>query len=239
MKIDLKEQNYIINNVKGFSFTEYLQLMKTKYELKEVLFRENDLHEDLKEFFIEFWDTIEKIDIKKAFQEQNQEKKRIYFHCIGPEKIFKNTKSKLLSTESVTKKRQNKEEYIDTYKLYSCDGKQFGLSGKIYYVNCFCPSTGREYFIFINNDFCEKRQWISNKGVISTYNKEIKAIDAISWTLRTNVKEEAVEFYYRQGDVLITKIKPQFIYSNYLLGRGTFFRPLTREEYLNKLIIET
>ena len=239
LKINLEKQNYIINNVSGFAFTEYLQLMRTKYELKEVLFRENDLHPDLKEFFIEVWDTIKKVDIKKAFEEQNQEKKRIYFHCIKPENIFKNTKSKLLSTETLTKKKQNGTEYTDVYRLYSCDGEQFGLNNKVYYVNCFCPSTDREYFIFIEDRFCEKTDYMS-KGFVRSYNKDITAIDAIACTLRTNVIEEAVECYYRQGDVLITKIKPEWENKDYLIQSTVRpFRHLTKQEYLTKLLIET
>lgn len=235
MKINLEKQDYIINNVKGFSFTEYLQLMKTKYELKEVLFRENDLHPQLKDFINEFWDSIEKININKAFEEQNQEKKRIYFHCLGPENIFKNTNSTLLSEESVVKNKQNGSKYTDIYKLFVCEGKQFDLKQNIYYVNCFCPSTNREYFIFIDDNFCETH----NENWELIYNKDITSIDCIAWTLRTNVKEEAVECFYRQGDVLITKIKPKWENKEYKLTSWQKFRPLTKEEYLNKLIFET
>ena len=77
MKIKLEEQDYIINNIPGFSFSEYLRLMKTKYELVEVLIRDNDLHPDLVEFFIEFWHTIEPFDVKDAFKIEHVDKKKV------------------------------------------------------------------------------------------------------------------------------------------------------------------
>lgn len=230
MNIKLEEQNYIINNISGFTFTEYLRLMKTKYELVEVLIRDNDLHPELENFFIEFWNTIEPFDVKTAFTITDTEKKKIYFHCLQPERIFKNIQSTLLSTETITKTKTDGTTYEDTYELFVCDGKDLGLRGKVYYITFLCPSTGKRYYLYIPNYICEGWR-------LQGYDSKITAIDCIAWTLKTDVMREAVDYFVRQGDVPIAKIKDEYLNnSNIYL---TTMRSLTKDEYLNKLKYET
>lgn len=222
----LEEQNYIINNIKDFTFSEYLRLMKTKYETKESLFRATDLHPTLKEFFDEFWDTIEKMTVRDAFQEVDDDKKKIYFHCIGPENIFKNIESELISECSLNKKKQDGTEYIDTFKLYKSKSYQFGLdiySQDIYYLQFTCPSTNKTHYLYIDSDVIER--------------KNVDAIDCIAGSFVTSYKAEAISHFYRQGDQLITVIKPEYIDKGKLQYQSP--RRITREEYLNKFKFET
>jgi len=230
MKIKLEEQDYIINNIPGFSFSEYLRLMKTKYEFVEVLIRDNDLHPDLVEFFIEFWHTIEPFDVKDAFKIEHTDKKKVYFHCLQPEKIFKSIKSKSLSIETLIKIKVDGTGYKDTYELLVCDGKDLGLRGEVYYITFLCPSTGKRYYLYIPPYIC--RDYRTDK-----YNPKITAIDCIAWTLKTDVIKEAVDYFIRQGDVVIAKIKD--IYLNDDRIYLTTPRSLTKEEYLNKIKYES
>lgn len=223
----LEEQNYIINNIKDFTFSEYLRLMKTKYETKESLFRATDLHPTLKEFFDEFWDTIEKMTVVDAFQEVDNDKKKIYFHCISPENIFKNIESELISECSLNKKKQDGTEYIDTFKLYKSKSYQFGIDiydQYIYYLQFTCPSTHKNHYLYIDSDYIER-------------GNTVDAIDCIAGSFVTSYKAEAISHFYRQGDQLITVIKPEYI------GKGKLQyqlpRRITREEYLNKFKFET
>ncbi len=229
-KIRLEEQDYIINNIPGFTFTEYLRLMKTKYELVEVLIRDNDLHPDLIEFFLEFWNTIEPFDVKAAFKVIDIDKKKIYFHCLQPERIFKSIQSTLLSKETITKTKVNGTLYKDTYELFVCDGKDLGLKGKVYYITFLCPSTGKRYYLYIPYYICEN--WRSEG-----YDPEITAIDCIAWTLKTDVIKEAIDYFVRQGDVLIAKIKDEYLNDDSIYLKTP--RSLTKDEYLNKLKYET
>ena len=172
----LEEQNYIINNIKDFTFSEYLRLMKTKYETKESLFRATDLHPTLKEFFDEFWDTIEKMTVRDAFQEVDDAKKKIYFHCIS------------------------------------------------YYLQFTCPSTHKNHYLYIDSDYIER-------------GNTVDAIDCIAGSFVTSYKAEAISHFYRQGDQLITVIKPEYIGKGKLQYQSP--RRITREEYLNKFKFET
>ena len=230
MKIKLEEQNSIINNIIGFSFSEYLRLMKTKYELVEVLIRDNDLHPDLAEFFTEFWDTIEPFDVKDAFKIEHIYKKKVYFHCLQPEKIFKSIQSKSLSKETITKTKVDGTIYKDTYELFVCNGKDLGLKGEVYYITFLCPSTGKRYYLYIPYYICEN--WRSEG-----YDPKITAIDCIAWTLKTDVIEKAVDYFIRQGDVPIAKIKNEYLNDDSIYLKTP--RSLTKYEYLNKIKYES
>jgi hypothetical protein len=248
--INLKEQNYIIENVEGFTLLQYCKLMKTLYTLKEVYIRENKIHPELEIYMMDNWDSFEEVTITEAFKEENQEKKRIYFFCLKPERIFKKIKSKLISEVTLNRKGlKNKKEYSyeDTYKLFQINCKELGIddssrfSDNLYYVQCKCNSTGRDYYIWV--DECDKYNGYDYllKKRIYTLKDGYDAIDAICWTLRTPVIQKAVECFYRQGDVLITKIKEEYVKNNYNYLMDGFIktRPLTKEEYINKLILQS
>jgi len=225
--MNLQDQNFIINNIKGFTFSEYLRLMKTKYETKESLFRATDLHPTLKEFFVEFWDTIEKMTVVDAFQVINNNKKKIYFHCIGPENIFKSIESELISECSLVKKKQDGTEYTDTFKLFKSKSYQFGIdinSQYIYYLQFTCPSTNKIHYLYIDSAYIER-------------GNTVDAIDCIAWSFVTSYEIEAISHFYRQGDQLITVKKPEYIGKGKLQYQSP--RRITREEYLNKFKFET
>ena len=63
------------------------------------------------------------------------------------------------------------------------------------------------------------------------------AIDCIAGSFVTSYKAEAISHFYRQGDQLITVIKPEYIGKGKLQYQSP--RRITREEYLNKFKFET
>jgi hypothetical protein len=234
-KLKLETIDYIINNVNGFTLDEWLRLMKVKYgNSYERLFLENDIHPDLKEHTISVWNSLKEMKVKDAFKEVNIEKRRVYFNCIGPEKLFKNNKSvELLDTQVLNKiysNGKNKISYKDEYKLYKIKGEDLGLykGVDVYYVTCTCPSTGRLFYIFVRPPY-----WF-NTNSNNYKNETYDAIDAICSTFSIRSDQDIIEKIYRQGDILLIKksigVNKYHYYGN---------RSLTREEYLNKLTYET
>ena len=133
--------------------------------------------------------------------------------------------------ELVTKK------FNDTYELYKVAGSYFGESElswqkteDCYYVSCKDTSTDREYLI-----------WVDLKSVYSTNNgnrwdfepEKVNAIQAIAWTIQTNIGEDNIEKIVRQGDCIM--IKPKNLKSKGFVHT----RHLTEKEYTTLLVAES
>ena len=243
MKINYAEQSYTVSGRGGFKLSEALSLWKAKYSDIKDLKKDIITHESLEDFgnFIEeFWNSIEPVTVQQALAKDNTEERRVYFDCIGIEKLFKSLKPKLRDKQIIKKKRtkwddeNNPEEYEfeDVYELYEIDGKklfkkdQWGREPEpVYAVRCWCTTTNREYWLYVNRQAATGHSWRSDN---STYD----AIRAIAWTIRVDVEEEDIERLYRQGDIIVAKIKDNAeVFS--------FPRHISKEEYLTKLYSET
>ena len=242
-KINYSEQSYIVSNRADFTLSEALSLWKAKYSDFKDLKKDIIIHESLEDFgnFIEeIWDSIEPVTVKQALAQDNTETRRVYFDCIGIEKLFTSLKPKLRDRQVVKKKRtkwddkNNPEEYEfeDVYELYEIEGKklfdkdQWGRQpNPVYAVRCWCTTTNREYWLYVNNQAATGQAWLGD-------NTEYDAIRAIAWTIRVDVAEEDIEKLYRQGDIIVAKIKDDSPISGWQ-------RHITKEEYLTKMYSET
>ena len=107
-KIDYSKQNYTVSNRDGFSLSEALSLWKAKYSDLKDLKKDMITHESLEDFgnFIEeMWDSIEPVTVKQALSKDNTEERRVYFDCIGIEKLFKSLEPTLRDKQTIKKKR--------------------------------------------------------------------------------------------------------------------------------------
>lgn len=220
--------NYVIEGTKGFSAEQFYKALKTKYNLFKVFERENPVFpEDLKENLKEFWEDIEFLTLSDCITEQNQEKKRILFSCYGPENIIKNANSKIIEKKEIIRKnkRVNDKNKIETYDLkeeyilYEIDRTYLGMQPKISWesddnstvkiLKVVCPTTKQEYFLFVPF-YCKT------------------CIEAVCSTIRTNFYDEDIINIYRQGDILIFKVKEN--------AKKTIEREIKEETYLDKII---
>jgi hypothetical protein len=243
MKIDYSKQEYIVSNRTGFTLSEALSLWKAKYEDIKDLKKDMIIHESLEDFgnFIEeMWESIKPATVKEALAKENAEERRVYFDCIGIQKLFKELEPMLLDRQVITKKRTKWDdkgdpvqyEFEDVYELYEIDGwklfdkDQWGREPQpIYAVRCWCTTTNREYWLYVNQEAATGHRW-SRKNV--TYD----AVRAIAWTIRVDVSEEQIDKLYRQGDIIVAKLKEGAI-------PVSFFRHLSKEVYLEKMYSET
>ena len=226
----------IINNVE-FPFNEGCRLLKLKYDkcpMKEI--------ED-------FWEDIVPMNFKDiAVSFTNTEQRRVGILCLGLEKLVSEVNPRLIKSETIKKETTWVDEngvlqnhkFNDTYELYEVDGSIWGENQRgwnvrnVHYVKCKDTSTDRDYLIWVdaqsvyqvNND----RKWLSSD---EDYGVQINAIQAIAWTIQTNVAKDNIEKIVRQGDCIMIKKK----FPNEAIGDT--LRHLTEVEYLELLVAES
>lgn len=199
----------------------------------------------------DFWDDIKPMTFAEIATLPNLEHRRVGVLCMGLERLAEEVQPTLINKETIRKTTTwvmqdgtiKTVEFDDTYELYRVDGKHFntGTRGSwqemrdCYFVKCKDTSTDRNYFIWIDlmevyktNDK-SGRSWYSTSDM-KEYEKSVTAIQAIAWTIQTNLKKGNIEKLIRQGDCIL--IKPK--------GKGTDnVRHLTEHEYRTLLVAES
>ena len=210
------KQSYIVSGQGGFKLSEALKLWKAKYpefiDFKKDVIVHPSL-EDFGKFVEETWNNIEPVTVEEALKQENAEVRRTYFDCIGVVKLFKSLKPKLLDKQTITKKRanwddENKESFRtfeDVYELYKIEGKKLFEKDKwgrepnpVYAVRCWCTTTNREYWLYVNHEAATGNRWWGDRDSVN-----YDAIRAIAWTIRIDVTNP--ERIYRQGDIIVVK----------------------------------
>lgn len=232
----------IVDNVE-FPFNEGCKLLKLKHGSNtESPFKEIE----------DFWNEIEPLTFKEIITTfNNLEQRRIALSYLGLENLSKEINSELVSTETISKQTTwvNKDgvtetiKFEDKYELYSVDPKELGAPqqhvwyngsinmGKYHYLKFKDTSTDREYLLWVDcKDIINVKSEGKNKD--THYRQiDVDAIDAIAWTIQTNLKKGDIEKIIRQGDCILLKRKK---------GAETdVVRHLTSEEYRSLLVLES
>lgn len=251
MEINYAEQTYIVNNRSGYDLTTALKLWKTKYAddyrdfQKEVIIHES--LNDFDQFVSSMWPLIEPVTVQDALIQDNTEDRRVYFDAIGIEKLFKSLDPKLLDKQTIKKKRVRWDDELneydydfqDVYELYEIEGTKLydkdrwgNVPQPIYAVRCWCTTTNREYWLYVPRDAALGDRWWHSGEQAKT---KPDAIRAIAWTVRVDVQEEDIEKIYRQGDIIIAKMKDSANVTTHT------FSPyhLSKEQYLALMYSET
>jgi hypothetical protein len=245
MQINYADQTYIVNNTSGFDLTTALRLWKTRYAddyrdfQKEVITHES--LNDFDQFVQECWSNIIPVTVEEALKVKVIEERRTYFDAIGIEKLFKTLEPKLLDKQTIKKFRtrwddtleEYTHEFEDVYELYEIDGTKLFETDKwgripdpVYAVRCWCTTTNREYWLYVTREAALGNRWTNGA-------EKADAIRAISWTIRIDVPEENIEKIYRQGDIIVVKIKDDVT--------ETSMQPyhLSKENYLSLMYSES
>ena len=201
----------------------------------------------------DIWNDIVPFEFKDIKQLTSIEQRRIAISILGIERVVKQVDPKLIDTRTIKKSttwinREGKLETVDfkdTYELYEValnklfDGAsdRWGQtrrdrSASVHYVKFKDTSTDREYFI-----------WVDAQSVYRTNNQDVErwnipqdfkinAIQAIAWTIQTNLPIGFIDKIIRQGDCIL--IKPK----NKTKGED-IARHLTEKEYRDLLVAES
>ena len=251
--MDYAKQDYIVNGRDGFSFGTALRLWKTKYQDDYRDFQKAVIiHESLKDFdtFVEeLWDSIKEVTVEEALQIPNTEERRVYFDAIGIEKLFKSLDPTLLDKQTIKKKRtrwddefnEYTHEFEDVYELYEIAASKMFTTDRwgneprdhIYAVRCWCTTTNREYWLYVPRwAALGESWWSSSEGATKA---SADAIRAIAWTVRLDVPIGHVDRIYRQGDIIVAKIKEEITSDT----PSALPYHLSKEDYLQLMYSET
>ena len=224
----------IINNVQ-FDYNTGCKLLKLKHT------------ECPYESLEDIWEDIVPMTFKDiATQITNLEQRRIAILCLGLDRLVSEVKPELVDKQSIKKQttwvNPNGElitkNFTDTYELYRVIGKDLneGLSWQVaddvFYVKCKDTSTDRDYLIWV--DIREVYRTNVKEGQSTWYDKDkskVNAIQAIAWTIQTDVPTENIEKIVRQGDCVLIKRKEK--------TKSVSVRHLTEEEYRTLLVAES
>lgn len=240
--MDFSKPTYTVSGVSRFTLTEALQLWKAKYPEfidfeKDVI--TNPALKEFGEFVQEMWNTISPVTVKNALSEENTERRRVFFDCIGTRTLFTELEPKLLDRQVINKTRIGwnddndplRKEFEDVYELYQIDGSKmfdkdrFGQEpNPVYAVRCWCTTTNREYWLYVPMEAATGQRWLSS-GNLPVHD----AIRAIAWTIRIDIKNP--EVIYRQGDIIVVKMPEN--------PETCSERHITKEEYLNLMYSES
>jgi len=226
----------IINNTK-FDYNLGCRLLKAKH--KNCPF----------DYLEEFWNDIEPITFKEIAQSiKNIEERRTAIQCLGIEKLIAEVNPILVDKETIEKRTTWVDEqgnlieksFTDTYELYKVENKDLfnGVSNFFgnndnYYVKCKDTSTDRDYLIWVEPQSVYRTNNIISRWFDDRDSSKITAIQAIAWTIQTDIAEGQIEKIIRQGDCIL--IKP-----NCKQGMNiNTTRHLTEKEYRELLVAES
>jgi hypothetical protein len=203
------------------SFDELCKLIKTTWRTHE---RFDLAHpyviSEVKDSILEFWDDIVPYTFQDVFNPQIEDRlKRLIMQAIDPEEMFEKVKKKEIDRKVVPFTNyldpENPEKIEDTYVLWEFDAAQLKLqdvTGKLKAVECYCTSSGKKHFLFVNNS-------------------HTNALDAIASTCRPPFDLKDIIEIYRQGDIFIWKVK-----SN---AKVKAEQTLTGKQYFNLLKVQS
>lgn len=234
----------IIDNLE-FGFDEGVRLAKMKYRTCPEHFADK---------IGDIWDDIQPLKFSDIAKWDNLEKRRIGMLYLGIERMIQEVQPELVSKKVLDKNTtwiNSKGEiesikFKDTYELYKVDGKKlnenvnrFREPDDVYFVKCYCTSTQREYLIWVNWREVYRTKYVSDGewfDIREAQPQKLDAIDAIAWTITTDVPKNCIEKIIRQGDCILIKPKPSDL--DWKL-RLTTPRHLTAKEYKELLVAES
>lgn len=223
--------NIVINNVK-FPYDIGCKILKLKHN--ECPFNELE----------DIWNDIIPANFTDIGTLPNLEQRRVGILCLGLERLVNEINPELISRQTLNKSttwvNDNGElithKFNDTYELYKVNKDYFnkGLTGwnkmneNVYFVKCKDTSTDREYMLWVNiNEVYQT----NNLNGWYTKPDDVNAIQAIAWTIQTDVPKGNIEKIIRQGDCIL--IKP---FDHKKTGD---VRHLTEKEYRELLVAES
>jgi len=240
--------NIIIDN-QSFAYDIGVRLAKLKYD--QCPFDE----------LSDIWDEIVPFTFQDIHNLTNIEQRRVAIKILGLERLASQVNPKLVDKQTIDKtttwiNREGKEETLsfqDTYELYEVNAGDLYrgstdvngwnslldrrgivrlLDRKVHYVKFKDTSTDREYMI-----------WVDTRSVYNTNHPEtpvwstpadakVTAVEAIAWTIQTDLPEGQIEKIIRQGDCIL--IKPKDTCKTKVTTRH-----LTEAEYRSLLVAES
>jgi hypothetical protein len=189
----------------------------------------------------DFWGDIKPLTFREIAKISNLEQRRIALGGFGMENLINSVKPTLINETTLNKittwvdsnGKRIEKTFADTYRLFKVDksvlyGENAHWENDVYYVECKDTSTDRRYLIWIDE------QSVKRTNEISIWSdRPINSIQAIAWTIQTNVPQGKIKRIIRQGDCIL--IEPK----NKDYTPLEIERHLTEKEYKTLLKLES
>lgn len=182
---------YYINRVQFSSIRWVLRIYKTRGLSQDKVLEYFSAFPN-RELIEREYKDLKPLTVAEAIKLGNAEQRMVALRSFEIEEIIQNLEAVLLDEQTLTKRQIRWDtdmkariiEYQDTYSLFKIPGSVFGIDWwwqepAIYFVKCQCPSTQKNYFIYVS----EK----------AAANKD--AVEAIAWTMRFQGKPLSKEHY--------------------------------------------
>lgn len=233
------------SSIVGCTNSQYLRYLKGVYTNKDRFMNRYinvfvEKISELKENFIEDYNNIIKfVDFlvdnyddatpfslieSFSFSEKEREFQALVFSSINISEMVNGLGATRYKTDGIAVKHRkydekgmflSEEEYHNVYETWEINGEKLGINDCIYTVKCWCTSTNKEHWLWIDEKY---------------KNDPLEAIASTFW-VHPNVIEH-IKCIKRQGDLLLVEMNKS------VMPEGEPV-PLKKEQYFNLLVAQS
>jgi hypothetical protein len=179
---------------------------------------------DLLKWFVENFDNATIFTYEEAFKLTDERFRALVFGTIDITDMINSLGNTRIKTEGIPVKRKQYDnqgnflgfkEYDNIYETYEVHGGKLGLDSSVYAVKCWCTSTNKEHWIWIDEQY------------------KNSPLDAIASTFRIheNVIPHIKELK-RQGDIMLVELNEEVNPEGNVVA-------LTKDQYFGLLTAES
>lgn len=221
-------------------FLRYLRGIHTNYErftnryvtpllqkiegLKEHSVEEYDSVKKFVDFLSENYNDAKPFSFKESFELPGREFQALVFSSINISEMISELGATRYKTDGVEVKHRKydndgnvvgEEEYHNIYEVWEVNGEKLGLNENLYTVKCWCTSTNKEHWLWIED----------------TYKED--PLEAIASTFRVHENIiPHIKCLKRQGDLLLAEMETDVVPEGNIV-------PLTKELYFKLLVAQS
>lgn len=236
LTLNLNKESFY-DDVTNIDVIRYLKSVFTNKEryinrfidkIREIPDKYTEFHcPELLDELINIYDDVTPFTYQEAFKIENREFQAKVFGSINIGEMISNLGNERIAVEGKAVKHKifdsNGEflgikEYDIIYETHEVNGKELGVDGKIYALKCWCTTTDKEHWLWIEEQYKDK------------------PLDAVASTFR--IHESLIPYIKelkRQGDILLVEMKEG---SSDVKPEGEII-PLTSEQYFELLTAQS
>ena len=224
LKFNYKKQEFTTSNYSNvMKYLKGMYMNKERFKSRFLNKLPSELFHNKEKYLLDYEMTVP-FTYKEAFELENQEFQANVFGTIDIVEMIAELGHERIKVEGkLVKRKQFAEsgeflgykEYDNIYETHRVFGEKLGLDNDSYAVKCWCTSTDKEHWLWIEDKYKDNPL----EAIASTFRFHENVIP--------NIKE-----LKRQGDIMLVEMKEE------VEPKGEIV-PLTKEQYFDLLTTET